>query len=314
VPRNRTLRLAVLGSSVQRAASPKYTSRAGLALKRRFVVGLFVLLSLMLITIYFREAPTGGLHSLQGAGATVLRPFQVGVERVARPFRDVYGYFSGLVHAKAENERLRQEVVDLRQLLTQNQAARQENVQLRALLDYRAPATYPGDYEQVAAAVIAHQPSQFEQHVVISAGSSDGVAVNDPVVDGDGLVGLVTQVTSRTAKVVLLTDQASAVSALDVAAGSGASGLIQPGRPGSDSLNLNRVSKDKVVSPGDRIVTAGSQSGKLGSLFPRGIPIGQVTSVGQSDTDFFKRIQVDPYVDFNSLDSVIVLVPARSDR
>jgi rod shape-determining protein MreC len=314
VPRNRTLRLAVLGSSVQRAAAPKYSSRAGVAFKRRLVMGILVLLSLMLITIYFREAPTGGLHSLQGAGATVLRPFQVGVERIARPFRDVYGYFSGLVHAKSENERLHHEVVELRQLLTQNQAARQENADLRALLDYRAPATYPGDYEQVAAAVIAHQPSQFEQHVVISAGSSDGVAVNDPVVDADGLVGLVTQVTGRTAKVVLLTDQSSAVSALDVASGSGASGLIQPGRPGSDSLNLTRVSKDKVVSRGDRIVTAGSQSGQLDSLFPRGIPIGRVTSVGQSDTDFFKRIQVDPYVDFDSLDSVIVLVPAGSER
>jgi rod shape-determining protein MreC len=304
----------MLGSSVQRAAAPKYSSRTGIALKRRLVVAIFVLLSLMLITIYFREAPTGGLHSLQGAGATVLRPFQVGAERIARPFRDVYGYFSGLAHAKSENERLRDEVVELRQLLTQNQAARQENAQLRALLDYRGPATYPGDYEQVAAAVIAHQPSQFEQNVVISAGSSDGVAVNDPVVDSNGLVGLVTQATDRTAKVVLLTDQSSAVSAIDVASGSGAAGLIQPGRPGNDSLNLNRVSKDKVVSRGDRIVTAGSQSGKLGSLFPRGIPIGRVTSVGQSDTDFFKRIQVEPYVDFGSLDSVVVLVPARGER
>jgi rod shape-determining protein MreC len=314
VPRSRTLRLAVLGSSVHRAAVPKYSSRAGTALRRRLVVGFLVLLSLMLITIYFREAPTGGLHSLQGAGATVLRPFQVGAERVARPFRDVYGYFSGLVHAKSESERLRDENVQLRQLLTQNQAARQENVRLRELLDYRAPASYPGDFGQVAAAVIAPQPSQFEQNIVISAGSSDGIAVNDPAVDGDGLVGLVTQVTARTAKVVLLTDQTSAVSAIDVDPESGASGLIQPGRAGSDSLNLNRVSKEDEVAVGDRIVTAGSQSGRLASLFPRGIPIGKVTFVGQSDTDLFKRIQVEPYVDFGSLDSVVVLVPSRSQR
>jgi rod shape-determining protein MreC len=278
-------------------------------------VGLLVLLSLMLITIYFREAPTGGLHGLQGAGATALRPFQVAAERVARPFRDVYGYFSGLVHAKSENERLRDEVVELRQLLTQNQAARHENQRLRDLLDYRGPAAYPGDFEQVAAAVIAPQRSQFEQNVVISAGSRDGIAVNDPVVTSEGLVGLVTQVTARTAKVVLLTDQTSAVSALDVdPQSSGASGLVEPGRPGSDSLNLNRVSKEEKVARGDRIVTAGSQSGKLGSLFPRGIPIGHVTFVGQSDTDLFKRIQVEPYVDFGSLDSVVVLVPAGSKR
>jgi rod shape-determining protein MreC len=274
-------------------------------------MGFLVLLSLMLITIYFREPPTGGLHSLQGAGATVLRPFQVGAERVAQPFQDVYGYFDGLVDAKSENERLREQVIELRQLLLQNETARREVVRLQALLDYRGPAAYPFDFDQVATAVLAPS-SRFEQSIVIAAGSSDGIAVNDPVVDSKGLVGLVTDVTSRTAKVVLLTDQSSAVSALDVR--SGAAGLIEAGRAGGDWLNLNRVGKDELVRAGDRIVTAGSQRGELGSLFPRGIPIGAVTSVGQSDTDLFKRIQVRPYVDFGSLDSVIVLVPKGGGR
>ena len=60
------------------------------------MVGILVVLSLMLITIYFRESPTGGLHSAQDLGATALRPFQVGAERVAQPFRDVYGWFAAL--------------------------------------------------------------------------------------------------------------------------------------------------------------------------------------------------------------------------
>jgi rod shape-determining protein MreC len=274
-------------------------------------MGFLVLLSLMLITIYFRESPSGGLHSLQGAGATVLRPFQVGAERVAQPFQDVYGYFDGLIGAKSENERLREEVIELRQLLLQNETARREVVRLQALLDYRGPAAYPFDFDQVATAVLSPS-SRFEQSIVIAAGSSDGIAVNDPVVDSKGLVGLVTDVTSRTAKVMLLTDQSSAVSALDVR--SGAAGLIEAGRAGGEWLNLNRVGKDELVRAGDRIVTAGSQRGELGSLFPRGIPIGTVTSVGQSDTDLFKRIQVRPYVDFGSLDSVIVLVPKGGGR
>ena len=55
MPRNRTVRLAVLGSTVQRSAAPKYALRNGPAMKRRLVVGLFVVLSLLLITIYFHK-------------------------------------------------------------------------------------------------------------------------------------------------------------------------------------------------------------------------------------------------------------------
>lgn len=60
---------------------------------------------------------------------------------------------------------------------------------------------------------------------------------------------------------------------------------------------------------GDEIVTAGWRAGALSSLYPKGIAIGRVTSVGQTDTDLFQQVQIDPYVDFGALDAVIVLVP-----
>jgi rod shape-determining protein MreC len=309
VPRNRTVRLAVLGSSVQRAAAAKYPSRTGTALRRRLVVGLLVLLSLMLMTIYFRETSSGGLHTAQDAGATVLRPFQVGAERVARPFRDVYGYFSGLAGAKAEAERLRRENAALRLQAIQNETARRDYASLKRLLDPRSPAVFPDDFRRVTASVTAHPPTQFEQRVVISAGSDDGIAPDDAVVNGEGLVGRIVEVSPHTAKVLLLTDQESAASAVDVDAGSTASGLIQAGRAGSGTLLFNRVGKDEEVQRGDQIVTKGSRAGELASLYPRGIPIGEVTFVGQTDTDPYKRIQVEPFVSFDSLESVVVLVP-----
>ena len=82
-----------------------------------------MLLSLVLITISFRSGSGGALHGVEGAGATVLRPFEVAAERVARPFRDAYGYFAGLVHVKQENSRLRQQVNELRQKALQGQSA-----------------------------------------------------------------------------------------------------------------------------------------------------------------------------------------------
>lgn len=309
MPRNRTVRLAVLGSSVQRAASAKYPSRSGTVLRRRLVVGLLVLLSLMLMTIYFRETPSGGLHTLQDAGATVLRPFQVGAERVARPFRDVYGYFSGLTSAKAENDRLRRENADLRAQAVQNETLLREIASLRALTQLRFPASFPDDFNLVTATVTAHPPSQFEQRLVISAGWADGIELDDVVVNGDGLVGRIVGVSRNTAKVLLLTDQVSAVSAVDVNPGSGATGLVRAGRAGSGTLLFKLVRKEESVEEGDAIVTRGSGEGQFASLYPRGIQIGEVTFVNQTDTEPYKLIQVDPYVDFDSVDHVAVLVP-----
>jgi rod shape-determining protein MreC len=309
VPRNRTVRLAVLGSSVQRSAAASSTSRSGTALRRRLVVGLLVLLSLMLMTIYFRESPSGGLHTLQDTGATVLRPFQVAADRVAQPFEDVYGYFHGLADAKSEADALRRENRRLRALASQAATARRELESFRALLDLRFPAAFPDDFRRVTASVTAAPPSAFEQRVVISAGWNDGVRRNDAVINGDGLVGKVIVVGRNTAKVLLLTDQQSAAAAADIAKGSNATGLIRAARAGSGALVFEQVDKDQHVARGDEVVTKGSREGELDSLFPRDIPIGIVSSVSKTDIDAFQRIQVEPYVDFESLDNLIVLVP-----
>jgi rod shape-determining protein MreC len=146
----------------------------------------------------------------------------------------------------------------------------------------------------------------FRQEVLIAAGSADGVRMHDPVVVPQGLVGTVIDVTSHAAKVRLLTDQESAASAVVVDTGAG--GIVQRGL-GSDTLILARVPKEEEVALGNVVVTAGSSVGGFQSLFPRGIPICEVTSVSQRDIDTFKSIQCTPLVEFASLHQVIVLVP-----
>ena len=74
---------------------------------------------------------------------------------------------------------------------------------------------------------------------------------------------------------------------------------------------LDRVTKDLKVLPGDVIVTAGTRNARYPDLYPRGIPIGVVTSVGQTDVDLYKQIQVSPYVDFGRLDAVAALVSTK---
>ncbi len=270
------------------------------------MLGVLVVLSLVLITVYFRESEGGALHNLQGAGATVLRPFQIGANRVARPFQDLYDYVAGLVNAKSERDKLRAENERLRQQLIQNQFSSQENQSLRTALHYITGPRLPRDYTPVTAAIISKPPGQFEQQVVIAAGKGDGIKDNDPVVTAAGLVGKVTKVVEHAAQVTLLTDEESAVSAIDIH--TRAEGIVRHGHGPGSTLFLDQVPKSEHVAIGDKVVTSGWHSGSLSSIYPQGIVIGEVSSAGFSSNDLFARVQVTPYVDFSSLDSVVVLV------
>jgi rod shape-determining protein MreC len=296
--------VAAIGSSVSRTSST-HSTRANAVVRRRVVVAILTVLSLALVTVYFRESDGGFLHGVQSTGASVLRPFEIAADRVASPFEDAASWFGGLLHAKSDNKKLRKEIDRLRAQAILNQSVLLENRQLKQLLDYLNSPRYPEDYRPVTARVIARSPGSFGRQIVVAAGKNAGIVRNDAVVTAEGLVGLVTQAASNVARVTLLNDQSSAVSVLDIA--TNASGIAQRGLAGS--LSVDRVTKDQVVNRGDVLVTAGWRSGDLSSLYPRGIQVCEVTQVGQSDTDLYKQIQCDPFVDFSALEAVIVLVP-----
>jgi rod shape-determining protein MreC len=304
--RQRSARSAALGLTVRRISTTVPTRSSG-PLRRRLVVGVLVLASIVLISLSFRSGESGPLTGVQSAGATALRPFEVGLERIAQPFRDAYAWADGLFSARDEAERLRAENRLLRQQAIQSQFARQENASLRALLGYIDGPRFPSDFDPVVAEVTGRPPTAFAQAIVIAAGSDNGVRLNDPVVTADGLVGLVTSVTAKLARVQLLTDEEAAASAIDLR--TRATGIVRHARGTNETLVLDRVRKEDKIRRGDQIVTAGWRAGNLSSLYPKGIPIGSVTSWGLTDTDLFQQVQVDPYVDFGALDAVIVLVP-----
>lgn len=275
------------------------------------MVGLLVLACLAMITIYFREAPNGGLHQFQSVASSVLRPFEIAANRIARPFKDVYGWTADVFNAKSENDRLREEVEDLRQRSIRASSAVEERDALRRLMRIkRAPAYEDFANTAVTAEVISNPVSQFDQTMVLAAGRSSGVRVYDAVITERGLVGQVSKVLRDTALVTLLTDKESAVTAKDHQ--TGAIGIVRHSQGPEDLLFLDRVGKNKVVNKGDLVITAGKQSGKrLSSFYPRGIPIGQVTKVGQTDVDPFQDVQLIAFVDFTSLDYVLVLASEK---
>ena len=100
MPRQRTARIPLLRSPATRADGPR--QRGGSPLRARLVALGLVLVSLALLTVYFRESSGGPVHGAQRIVVSVLTPFEAAAERVSRPFRDAYGWTSDLFQAKGE--------------------------------------------------------------------------------------------------------------------------------------------------------------------------------------------------------------------
>jgi rod shape-determining protein MreC len=308
--RSRSARAAVLASSVQRSKPTPYPSKARSAVIRRTVVVVLVLLALTLLTISFRSPTTGALHDLQSAGSSALRPFQIAATRVAQPFRDAYTYVDGLTSAKSEEAKLKAEVGALRAEALANAAKARQFEALANLVHYEQGATFPRDFRAVTARVISFPSGPFTNTITIEAGSSSGLRINTPVVSGDALVGRVSNVSSHTATVTLLDDPDSFVAARDLK--TGVRGGIQAGPSGT--LVLNEVPKQSSVKQGDVIVTDGTHSARFPDIYPYGIPIGRVSSVGALDTATFLQVQVQPYANLGSLEAVAALVRTKSRK
>ena len=150
---------------------------------------------------------------------------------------------------------------------------------------------------------MARSTSAWYSTATINAGSQDGVKVYDPVVNGQGLVGRVTKVNLNAAQVMLVTDQQSFVDAMIEPgdATGNAQGIISGSVTGDVTLEF--VDKNEKVKVGQDVVT----SGRNGSVFVRGIPIGVVESVGTQEVELYQSIAIKPFVDFRKLDVVQVV-------
>jgi rod shape-determining protein MreC len=300
----------VLASSVQRSKPTPRPSQARNALIRRTVVVVLVLLALTLVTISFRSPTAGALHDIQGAGSTALRPFQIAATRVAQPFRDASDYVDSLANAKAENKRLKRQNEELRTSALVAAAKLAKYPDYAKLLHLEQGSRFPSDYRAVNAAVISFPAGPFTHALTIEAGSSSGIRRNFPVVSGDGLVGIVSNVFPHTSIVTLINDPQSFVAARDLH--TRVRGIIHTGPSGT--LVLDQVQKQNRVLQGDEIVTDGTRSARYHDLYPYGIPIGRVSSVGVTDTAAFLQVQVQPSANLGSLDAVGVLVPKKLHR
>jgi rod shape-determining protein MreC len=273
--------------------------------RRRAVLGIFIGLSLLLLTVYFGESAGGGLHAVQRGAQEALSPIETGVSKAAKPLRDLAGWTGDVLDAKDQNEELKDEVSRLRRELARSQTEQRDQAQLGSLEAIHRRELFPQGVDPVTARVIARSPTVWYASVQINKGSSDGIEVDQPVITGDGLAGKVTSVAAGTARVTLITDASSAVSAQVMP--DGASGIVKPELGKPDDLLLEFIQKGRKVTTGTTIVTSGFRSSKLESLFPRGIPIGKATRVDSDEVDLYQRVHIEPFADLRRMDYVQVL-------
>jgi rod shape-determining protein MreC len=276
--------------------------------RRRAVLVLLVVLSLLLLTAYFGEAPSGRLHGVQRVFLTVVSPIQDGANKALKPVRDVFGWFGDTLHAKSQRDALRKQNDRLRHQIVADQAEKRSYRQLIAL--FHLDQLGVSDYRPVSATVVAKTPNIWYSTVTIDKGESAGVRVNDPVINGEGLVGKVVQVAADGAQVDLITDSSIGVSAR--VGTSNATGIVQPKVGDPNDLLLQYLPANFQVNAGEYVVTSGTVASSDDSLYPPGLPIGQVTSVNEESA--FKSVNVRPSANLHNLDIVQVLTAGAGTR
>ncbi len=202
---------------------------------------------------------------------------------------------------KNGNDALSQENDALKKQLLENQEIRMENKRLTELLGFQSQL----NYSVVAARITGKGSSNWSRSVLIDKGLKDGVDLNLAVMCSQGAVGTVVEAFPKSATVMLLIDKNSQVGGLvqrtrDM-------GVLQ-GNP-DDFCPFNYLSKNAQVIAGDLVVGSGQNS-----RFPKGVLLGEVVSVKWDRTGLYKMAEVNPAVEFNKLEEVLVVTPAPKTK
>lgn len=229
----------------------------------------------------------------------ILGPPQRAVSAVGEWVGGFWNRYFALVQVARQAEDLKRQVASYRQQLTDMEELKLSNQRLQALLSLKSQLGSP----QVAAQVVGVDPTNFFRTVIIDKGSSDGVETQMPVINAQGVVGRIIWSSAHYAKVLLLVDHNAAMDVL--VQRSRARGIVEGA--GSDTLRLKYVQHAEDVSPGDRLVATGADG-----VFPKGMLVGLVRAVKQEGKGVFQHIEVEPAVNFDRLEEVVVILHRRN--
>jgi rod shape-determining protein MreC len=263
--------------------------------RSRVTLIFLVLLSITLITLDFR-GDSGIIETVRDGATDALAPVRDLASDAFSPVGDALSGITGYGKVQDENDRLRARVEELEGQAMQGEAGRKELEDALELLGVE----FVGDIPTVAARVVGAPVSNFEQTIELDKGSDDGIAVDMPVVSGDGLVGRVVQVSSSRSVVRLITDPASSVGVRFARSNEVA---IAEGEGAHRKLSVSFVDLGVELRRRELAVTSGLND----SVFPAGIPVGRVDAASTPEGELQQDVSMNPVADLEHLRFVRVL-------
>jgi rod shape-determining protein MreC len=273
--------------------------------RTRLVLGVLLIAALALITLDFK----GSASSVRGAGAGFFGPIEQVAHDVSDPVTSLFDSITGGPSSQSTIADLQRENAQLRAELSSAQLSDADEAQLSRLLQLAGR----GGYRIIAASVIA-AGGDYSDTVTLDIGSNDGIKENETVLNGSGLVGTVTQVSSDTSTVLLAADATSVVG-VRLAGSNEVGEVVGTGKSlaGGGMLKLTLFDASAVLAAGQQLVTFGSVGG---SPYVPGVPVGTVVSVQDNAGSLTQTALVRPFADFTTLGVVGVVIqgPARDPR
>jgi len=265
--------------------------------KMVLIIGVIVLITVNLIVL----SATTKRHSAFGLGnigISFVAPFQDLFTGTVRFARDIWEHYFLLVSVSQENLQLKRSLGEAVEKSNQWNESELANDRLRSLLNFQTTTAN----EVLPAEVIGKDPSAWFKTIIIDKGKSDGLQKGLPVVIAQGIAGQIVETADHYSKVMLIIDRNSAVDAL--VQRSRARGIIKG--TSADQCRFDYVLQKHDVQIGDTVVTSG-----FDGVYPKGLRLGWVSDVVKPEAEIFQEVTVTPYVDFEKLEEVLVVLVSR---
>lgn len=262
---------------------------------------VFSLISVLLLTFYIREGEAGPIHAVRSGVTTITSPVRFVGSAVAAPFNAIGNVFSNLTASQDTLDELKKQNEELTSKVAELSEAQKTAERLEGLVGLQS--TY--NLKSTAARIVGASGDAWTSTVTIDKGSADGLTINMPVTSSAGVIGQIIEVSAKTSTVRLIGDENSGVSAM--VQDTRAQGMLQGQADGT--LRLEYVSVDSDVKVGDIIVTSG-----IGGVFPKGLPLGTVSSVEKSANDVYYTIVVRAQTTAENNEEVLVITSLTDEQ
>jgi rod shape-determining protein MreC len=263
--------------------------------KMVMIVGVIVLIAVNIILLSVFNRRYISYYRPGRIAVSVIAPFQKASGNSIRFVRDIWRHYFSLVHVAKENDNLNKALSKAFENNIQFKEIKLANSRFRSLMNFKKTMTD----RVLSAEVIGKDPSPWFKTVLIDKGKKDGVERGMAVVVPKGIAGQITDVSSHYSKVLLIIDHNSAVDAL--VQNDRARGIIKGDAEGQCLFKY--VLRKHNIATGDIVVSSG-----LDGVFPKGLAVGQVSGVFKPKSGIFQEVTVTPYVDFEKLEEVLVVL------